>query len=343
MVSWLVITAEHPRAGRGVRGRSLIQFLRTYFGRRQVAVRSPRWALRTRVRADTVLLGLPSSLTAYEIRAVAERTRCRRLAAFDYLDQQELAWTPEQEIAIRGLTDRYLKPWFEPAWKYGLRMGLLPIRRFHRFSEVLALQRGLQQFGIRPRLRYDVAFLGRPNDTRFWVDGQLQLVNQRVEWVIELMREATDLRFFGGFTGISPTERDRVEGKFGDIADLIYPKEKIGFAKYYRALRQSRVVLAPAGNVPWTYRHYECLYAGGVVVTVDYRQRDMLVPLPRENMVHVPDGAPVLPAVREALELSGNRPQIGEENYQHLERYLRYGVYSRRRPALIERFMAQLE
>jgi hypothetical protein len=60
-------------------------------------------------------------------------------------------------------------------------------------------------------------------------------------------------------------------------------------------------------------------------------------------MVHVPDGTAVLPAVREALELSRRRPEIGEQNYHHLERYLRYGAYSGRRPALIERFMAQLE
>jgi hypothetical protein len=290
-----------------------------------------------------VLLGLPTSLTDDEIRAIAERTRCRRLAGFDYIDSPQLQWTPEQEVAVRERTDRYLKPWFEPSWNFGLRMGLLPIRRFHRFSEMLALQRGLQGFGIRPRRAYDVMFLGRPNDTRLWIDGEVQLVDQRVEWMIELVRQAKDLRLFGGFVEISPTERDRVEGKFGDIEDLIYAPGNISFASYYRKLRQSRVLLAPAGNVPWTYRHYECLYAGGVVVTCDYRQRDMLVPLPRENMVHVPDGTAVLPAVREALELSRRRPEIGEQNYHHLERYLRYGAYSGRRPALIERFMAQLE
>jgi hypothetical protein len=290
-----------------------------------------------------VLVGLPTSLTDDEIRTIADRTRCRQMAAFDYIDSPQLQWTPEQEAALRERTDLYLKPWFEPSWNFGLRMGLLPIRRFHRFAETLALQRGLRQFGIRPSRQYDVMFLGRPNDTRLWVDGQVQLVDQRAQWMIELMREAQDLKFFGGFVEISPTERDRVEAKFGDIEDLIYQPGDIGFASYYRKLRQSRVLLAPAGNVPWTYRHYECLYAGGVVVTCDYRQRDMLVPLPRENMVHVPDGAPVLPAVGEALKFSQSRPTIGDENFHHLERYLRYGVYSRRRPALIERFMAQLE
>jgi hypothetical protein len=68
----------------------------------------------------------------------------------------------------------------------------------------------------------------------------------------------------------------------------------------------------------------------------------MLVPLPTERMVHVPDGESVLPAVREAMELSRRRPELGEENVTHLERYLRFGAYSSRRPALMERFVAQL-
>ena len=38
---WLVITADQPGAGRGVRGYALLWFLRTYFGRRAVAKRTP--------------------------------------------------------------------------------------------------------------------------------------------------------------------------------------------------------------------------------------------------------------------------------------------------------------
>jgi hypothetical protein len=78
------------------------------------------------------------------------------------------------------------------------------------------------------------------------------------------------------------------------------------------------------------------------VATIDFRHRDMLVPLPRENMVHVPDGAPIVPAVREALELSHARPNLSEENFEYLERFLHYGSYARSRAALIDRFVAQL-
>jgi hypothetical protein len=222
-------------------------------------------------------------------------------------------------------------------------MGLLPIRRYHRFTEALTLDRGMRLFGLRPRMKYDVAFVGRPNYTRFYVNSRVEPVDQRVQWLGNIKRDLPEFNLWGGLVEVSAVERDRLEERYGDLEPLLYKRNKVGFAPYWRALRQSRVLLAPGGNVPWTYRHYECLYAGGVVVTVDYRQRDMLVPLPRENMVHVPDGESVVPAVRDALELSRARPEIGEENFAHLERYLRYGAYSRARPALIERFMSQLE
>src|SRR5262249_46797467 len=101
-------------------------------------------------------------------------------------------------------------------------------------------------------------------------------------------------------------------------------------------------LLAPGGNVPWSYRHYECLYAGGIVVTNDFRERDLLVPLPRDGMIHVPDGQPVVPAIREALAWSRWRPQLADDNRAHLERYLSCAGYSRRRSPLVDRFLAQL-
>jgi hypothetical protein len=129
----------------------------------------------------------------------------------------------------------------------------------------------------------------------------------------------------------------------GDFSQLYYDGGKVSFPRYFRALRQSRVLLAPGGNAPWSYRHYECLYAGGVVVTIDFRQRDLLVPLPTEGVIHVPDGASVIPYIREALSLSRKRPTIGQQNIAHLEQYLRFGNYARSRRLLIERFIAQLD
>jgi hypothetical protein len=341
MPDWLVITADRVRAGRGVQGWTLGWFLRTYFGRRRIAIVSPDQFRRSRLSAETVLVGLPSSLTPEELAALTSTTRCRRIAAFDYRDQQTLAWTADQEAALRQATDLYLKPWFEPAWDYNLRMGLLPVRRYGRLTATIAAERWLRR--QRPAPQYDVSFLGRPNRTRMVVGGKTKKVDQRVEWIRDLRREAPDLNFWGGLVDVLPRERRWLELKFGDATDLYHNQPSVGFLDYWRAMRRSRVVLAPGGNVPWSYRHYEALYAGAVVVTIDYRQRDMLVPLPRDGMVHVADGASVVPAVREALELSRDRPSLGEENIAHLERYMKTGGYSRSRPQLIERFTRQFD
>lgn len=342
LIDWLVITADRAAAGRGVRGYTLTGFLRTYFGRRAVAMQSPETWRHRPIAAQTIFVGLPSSLTPSELQRIADTPGCKRLIPFDYLDQQELAWSEDQEETLRAASNHYLKPWFESSWRHNLKMGMLPIRRYARLTAALVCDRCSRKLGHHPEPTHDVAFLGRPNETRLYVDGGVKRIEQRVEWMRDLRRQAPDLVLWGGLVEIYPEARQRIMAHYGEFDDLLHPMSKVGFVNYFRAMRHSRVLLAPGGNVPWTYRHYECLYAGGVVVTVDYRHRDMLVPLPRERMVHVPDGESVVPAVREALELSRRAPNLGEENYAHLERYLRFGSYSSRRPVLLERFVAQL-
>jgi hypothetical protein len=338
LVPWLVITADQRGVGRGVRGYALLWFLRTYFGRRAVAHQTPAAARSAPVAADTVLVGFPSTLAADELRSVLDKSGCRRVVAFDYMDEHKCAWTPEQAEALRERTNLYLKPWFEAAWDDGLHHGTLPLRFRGRVHAAITLDRALRAVGYRPRPRYDVAFLGRPNRTRIYLGGgKIEPLTQRVDWLTEIRRDAPELVLFGGFT-------DRTHPHMTpDIEPLRYPRDKDNFYSFWKAMRRSRVLLAPGGNVPWTYRHYECLYAGGVVVTLDYRRRDMLIPLPLEHMVQVADRAPVLPAVREALELSRSQPRTAEAVYAHLEQYMKRGAYSRSRPKLLERFLAQLE
>jgi hypothetical protein len=202
----------------------------------------------------------------------------------------------------------------------------------------ITLDRALRAVGYRPQPRYDVAFLGRPNRTKLYLGGgKIEHIPQRVDWLTEIRRDAPELTLYGGFT-------DRTHPHMTpDIEPLRFPRNKENFYGFWKAMRRSRVLLTPGGNVPWTYRHYECLYAGGVVVTLDYRRRDMLIPLPLEHMVQVEDRAPVLPAVREALERSRSQPQTADAVYAHLEQYLSRGTYSRSRPKLLERFLDQLE
>jgi hypothetical protein len=341
VLDYLVILADRADAGRGVRGYALAWFLRKYFGRGAVAVTTPDQVRRLPIVAQTAFVGLPSSLSEDDIAGAL--SNCPRVVPFDYLDQHELAWTPEQQVALRRLGGRYLKPWFEPAWNYGLCMGLLPLRFSRRMSAAIVADRTMRRLLGPPQPKYDVAFLGRPNRTRFLVDGQIQKVDQRINWLRELKPLGAQFSFWGGLTGADHTDMDEIIAKNGDVSDLYYRGREVNYLVYWQALRHSRVLLAPGGNVPWTYRHYECLYAGGVVVTLDYRQRDMLVPLPGENMVHVTDGDSIVPAIRDALERSRRQHALGEQDFKHLEQYLRLGAYSRSRPALIKRFLAQLE
>lgn len=341
-LDWLVVASDHASGGRGVRGQTLAWFLRTYLGRRRVGWAKPA-DLRSRTpRCERLLIGLPTSLAPDEISSLAERTGCRRLAAFDYHDQIEPAWTAEQAPVFCSRGVIYLKPWREPRWNYGLPLGMLPLRRYGRFTAALAVDRLLRRAGAAPRKKYDVAFLGRPNRTRMLAeDGSIRIVEQRTEWIRDLRREAPEVSFWGGLVGIDPPRRAELERTFGDVADLLHSSDKVSFPAYWRVMRESRVLLAPGGNVPWSYRHYECLYAGAVVATIDFRQREMLVPLPIERMVHVPDGESALPAIREALESARRHPEWGEANVAHLEQYFRCGAYSRRRPLLYARFLGQ--
>jgi hypothetical protein len=60
-------------------------------------------------------------------------------------------------------------------------------------------------------------------------------------------------------------------------------------------------------------------------------------------MVHVPDDAAVLPAVRQALEWSAQRPEIARQAFDHLQQYLWWGAYARSRPRILARFLDQLD
>ena len=63
------------------------------------------------------------------------------------------------------------------------------------------------------------------------------------------------------------------------------------------------------------------------------------MPAPTDNTAQLDR---VLPLSRFLSRQIESRPEIGEENFAHLERYLRFGAYSRTRQPLIKRFVAQL-
>ncbi|MFN2316327.1 MAG: hypothetical protein ABR602_06550, partial [Gemmatimonadales bacterium] len=186
---------------------------------------------------------------------------------------------------------------------------------------------------------FDVTFLGTATGTRRDGAGPSAVSNERVEWLLELTQAGAQYAMWGGLTNrVLPSD---LVATYGDLSAL-RTIGKVSFWQYFHALQRSRVALTPQGHAPWSYRHYEAIYARAVVVTSDFRPIRTLVPLPKANMIHVPRGQSVLPAIEAALALRRDRPEVLDANIQFLERFLDRGLYSRRRPELYERFLSQL-
>jgi hypothetical protein len=65
--------------------------------------------------------------------------------------------------------------------------------------------------------------------------------------------------------------------------------------------------------------------------------------MPRDNLLHVPDYAPVLPAIETALERRAREPDLARQSLDFLESYLQDGDYHRRKPRLMDEFLAQID
>jgi hypothetical protein len=195
------------------------------------------------------------------------------------------------------------------------------------------------------RRHHDVCFFGSPTRIAESKDGQLVPYDQRVEWLLELTRPESPFSLFGG---LAPARSERhqfaeLQSKYGDLARITWARRRINFFSYFYHLCCSKVALVPAGNARWTYRHYEAIYAGAAVVSTDFRQCDLLVPLPQNGILMVPDHAPVTPAVAEAMRWHSECPDRLEENRRFLETYFTHGRFSRKKPAAFERLVAQLD
>ncbi len=161
--------------------------------------------------------------------------------------------------------------------------------------------------------------------------------------MIDVKRERPDLSFWGGFVG-----GRKWKEKFSDHADAKWletcwlDKKKIRFFDYYAGLCQSKVALAPSGYAPWTYRHFEAIYARCMVVSNDLSPYDFLIPFPRDAMEEVREGESVVCAIERALDRLERTPDIVEKNLIYMNRWLDAGTYSKHRPETLERFMREL-
>jgi hypothetical protein len=339
MKQFFVIKSELPIGGRGVNGRTLYKFLQTYAGHRSVGCCSLDQLLNgSGVQAEYVFLGLPGKITPKHLA----KLRYRHLILYDLADFHRLMWDDSNRELLQQTTGSYFKAWYDRRWNFGMQMGLVPVRRYGKLRVALELERIARWCRRRaPEMKYDAMFLGAATGTIAPMGDPGAVYNQRVEWLRELKQQGQPFALWGGLIDRDHPVSPELLAKYGDLSDMTIPG-RVSFWQYFRALQQARVALTPQGNAPWSYRHYEAIYAGAVVVTSDFRPIRTLVPLPVNNMIHVEPGQSVLPAIEQGLKLRREKPQILQENILFLERYLDRGMYSRHRPELYERFLSQL-
>jgi hypothetical protein len=327
VTKYLIVMAD-GRSGRGTRGLNLYWFLKTWHAG---AVRTvPSSALAGGSHScDVLFVGLPTELRKDDLA----RVKYRQLVLFDYEDQTKL-FIEGASAYLADLTDRYLKVWNEPGWPAPWKFGVLPIRRQSRLPLYLRWLAFTRMLGAKPpRREYDVAFLGAPTGD--------QVVSQRVKWMQEVRGKPQPFTFWGGLVA-SQWSRDRLGAAGVDWEPLLYEGGRVNYTAFFDMMRKARVVLTPEGNAPWSYRHYEAIYAGAIPVSCDLRKVKTLIPLPLDGMVHVPKDAPVVPKIEEGLTLPGRKPDVHASNLAFLERYLTYGNYDRKKPELMAAFDAQL-
>ena len=334
-----LIVQSDAGGGRGNRGRSLYWFLTTFAGRRAVRIVATKdLDPRRPITTEYLLLGMPSDLSEEKLRGI----RYRRAMLYDYSERPQAQWKEGSEAFLRSLTNTYLKAWVPPGWDPTLCWGTLPIRRYLKLPLYLHLLRALPgQYDLNDAgRRYDASFIGsatgpyEPTETG-------ELYNQRIQWLREMRQASERYTFWGGL--LAQHSPPNVLQKIDDLQSILYPKKRVSFGKYFYRMLQSKVVLAPTGNVCWSYRHYEAIYAGATLVSSDFRNIRTLIPLPLQNMVHVVGRDSVLPALENALQMRRDNPGIAEESLRFLERYLHDGDYSRKKPALMDMFMQQIQ
>ena len=314
----------------------LYWFLVEYFGRSSVKLVRPSELLvrGQTLETDWLFVGLPSSLGPEHLRNV----KLRRLVLYDSTDHHGVNFGNSDVECLLGETNTCLKNFRDRRWDPPCHIGLLPIKRpplNNRLHAALSLAPWKQRLGRQPSKRFDVGFVARPT-------GTIE-TNQRLRWMVELKRRRPDLSLWGGLVG---GDRWREAFQSHSDADLLEAcwlnRRKIGFFRYFDGLCQSRVALAPSGYAPWTYRHFEAMYARCLVVSNDLSHYEFLIPFPRDRMVEVPEGESVVPAIEKALAMCEADPEILDANLAYLNRWWDAGKYSRRRTETLERFMAEL-
>ena len=285
--------------------------------------------------AKVVFVGLPTSLNKEHL----VHLRYSQILLFDYHDTPSIYSDYSDLEFLLSLTDRYLKPCVEPTWSKDIRWGCLPLRRSAALSGLLRVHVLKHAALGPPHKRFDVGFVGLPTSLRILDENnETTYYPQRVEWISELHSELSRYSFWGGLV-LSRDWKKELEEQHGDLSAVEFSRRRIS---YWRYIQSCRVLLTPAGNARWTYRHYEAAYAGAVLLSTDLRNTRLLVPLPTTNAIMVPDYTSIIPYLEQALELSKEAKSLSQ-GIDELEQSFHFGSYSRKKQDVLDRFLAQLD
>ena len=317
----------------------LYWFLREYYGPAAVTLTRPSELLRQRgkLKTDWLFVGLPTTLSEEHLR----RLDFDRMVLYDSTDLHGVNLDYSNQSLLFRHTNICLKNWRDDRLDYPCEIGLLPIKRpplNNKMHAAVRMASAKKRLGLAAKKAFDVGFVARPT-------GNIAK-NQRIRWLIDLKNQRPDLKLWGGLVGGRPWREFAKEKSAEDLQILEscwLDRRKIGFFQYFAGLCQSKVVLAPAGYAPWTYRHFEAIYARSIVVSNDLSHHEFLIPFPREGMVEVADGGSIVAGIEAALTLYESSPSVVESNVQHLDRWLDNGTYSRKRRETVDRFWAQLD
>lgn len=281
-----------------------------------------------------MFVGLPTSLNAEHLRGI----KFRRLVLYDSTDFDGINFQDSNREFLLGETNLCLKNWRDHRWNNEFFVGFLPIKRpplNNRLRAAVRISALKSKAGFSRKKKFEVGFVARPT-------GAIS-ENQRVQWLLDLKENRPDLHLWGGLVG-NGAMKELLSGSINaKILESCWIDKKIGFFTYFEGLRQSKVALAPRGYAPWTYRHFEAIYAKCLIVSSDLSHYEFLIPFPREGIVEVPDCESVVPSIERALELYENSPEIVDSNLEYLNNWLDDGMYSRNRRMALDRFSSQFD
>ena len=157
--------------------------------------------------------------------------------------------------------------------------------------------------------------------------------HQRKEWVTEL----SDAKLPRVQVGLISTEHNPLDHLFTEPKR--YQHRFLGPGFYAALMVQSKLSFTPAGNAKWTYRHFESVQAGTVLVSTDLSDVDLLIPLPTQATIYVPDHAPVAPVIQSTLSTLHTLQPLVRQAQAQLNHYLTRGYYDPQKPAAILAFL----